>query len=318
MTNDLAAAVKLLEEFVPVSGEAPNGFLVDFVGARTDCNFRAHWTSGHGATVSPPPDATSGEGFFEAVSWIEAAKAARNSYTLVTLGACYGGQAVSAYRTLLRLNPMPARLVAVEADPQNFTWMLKHFRDNGIDPGQHWLVNCALSDDNKPVLFPVGAPGSGINNCIATNELESRLSYAHELMNKPNLPDIVHNLIVDGDTGIDWIQHGFQTRIKFVSAITLNEILAPLDHVDLLESDIQQSESIVFPPAMAAIKAKVKRVHLGTHGADIHIMLRDEFARHGFEIVFDYPPNSTHSTSWGMFTVNDGVLAACNSAAARS
>jgi len=314
MTNDLAAAVQLLQEFEPISNEVPKGFIADFVGARTDCRFRAHWTNAEGGVVSQRPDVTSGEGFFEAVSWIEAAKAARSHYTMVTLGACYGAQAVSAYLTLLRLNPMPARLVAVEADPQNFAWMQQHFRDNGIDPDRHWLINCALSDDNKPVLFPVGASGSGVNNCIATNEAESRLSYAQELKAKPNLREIVHNLVVDGDTGIDWTMHGFQARIKFVSAITLKEVLAPLDRVDLLESDIQQSESVVFPPAMETIRAKVKRVHLGTHGEDIHAMLLDEFTRYGFEIVFDYPPDSTHSTPWGTFTVNDGVLTARNRA----
>jgi hypothetical protein len=312
MTNDLALAVKLLEEFEPFSGKVPKGFIADFVGAQTDCSFRAHWTRSEGGIVNPRPDVTSGEGFFEAVSWIEAAKAAYGNYTMVTLGACYGGQAVSAYRTLLRLNAMPVRLVAVEADPQNFTWMLKHFRDNGLDPDQHWLINCAVSDNNKPVLFPVGASGTGINNCVSTNDIESRLIYAQELKTKPNLPEIIHNLIVDGDTGLDWIRYGFQTRIKFISAITLNEILAPLDRVDLLESDIQQSEIVIFPPAMKAIKAKVKRVHLGTHSDEIHAELLDEFVGHGFEIVFDYPPCTTHSTPWGSFTINDGVLMARN------
>src|SRR5579864_5637242 len=186
MTNDLASQLALFDGFEPFSGYVPPGFLVDFVGSLTDAKFRAMWgvdptQVGGGDVATSRPVVSWGEGFFEAVSWFEAARAARGSYTMITLGACYGAQAVGAYLALQRLNPMPAKLVAVEGDPENFTWVQKHFRDNGIDPNRHWLVNCAISDTNKPVLFPVGEPGSGVNNCIATNTELSRRIYAEEL-----------------------------------------------------------------------------------------------------------------------------------------
>src|SRR5439155_22624691 len=119
-------------------------------------------------------------------------------YMMITLGACYGGQAVGAYKALQLVNPMPAKLCAIEADPENFNWLKKHFRDNGIDPDQHWLLNCALSDTNTPVFFPEGSPGSGANDCMATNDRLARAGYAQELLVDPKLAERVAKLIVVG------------------------------------------------------------------------------------------------------------------------
>ena len=103
-----------------------------------------------------------------------AAREARERFVMVTLGACYGAQAVASCRVLQRLNPMPYKLVAVEPEPENCDWIARHMRDNGIDPDAQWLLPCAISDRNDPVLFPVGSPGSGAQNCYSTNENASR------------------------------------------------------------------------------------------------------------------------------------------------
>jgi len=158
----------------PFAGYVPRGFLVDFLGCLTDASFRTMWgidaaQVGGDFVSTNYPSVKDGEPFFEAVDWFEAARDARNNYTMITLGACYGAQAVGAYRALQRINPMPAKLVAVEAEPENFAWVQKHFRDNGLHPNDDWLLQCALSDSYEPVLFPVGAAGSGANNCYSTN-----------------------------------------------------------------------------------------------------------------------------------------------------
>ena len=318
--NDLGKHVALFKDIEPFAGFVPKGFLVDFLGCLTDAKFRAMWgvnpdEVGAARVQTKRPEVTWGEGFFEIVDWFEAAREARDNYTMVTLGACYGAQAVGAYRALERLNPMPAKLVAVEAEPGNFEWVKQHFRDNGIDPDDHWVLNCALSNTNQPVLFPVGESGSGVNNCIATNDPRSRRIYAQQLRDLPNVADLVYNLILEGKTGIEVVPvpgDRFRTHVEFVSAVTLNDVLGPFSVVDLLESDIQQSEVTVFPPAMDMVKRKVKRVHLGTHGGDTHAMLLAEFIDRGFEIIFDYPPNSHHDTEWGSFDVNDGIITARN------
>src|SRR5262249_41891530 len=104
----------------------------------------------------------------------------------------------------------------------------------------------------------------------------------------------------------------FPAEIKFVSSITLQDILSPFDVIDYVESDIQQSEIIVFPPFMGLLKRKVRRVHIGTHGIEVHNALFQLFERDRWEIVFNYEPNSNFSSALGSFSTNDGVLTVVN------
>jgi FkbM family methyltransferase len=320
MMNDIEKCLSVLKQVEPYKGYVPRGYAVDFLGTLTDANFRTMWgvdPAGEGGcyAVAQEPVISWGKALFEAYDWIESAREARDRYVMITLGACYGSQAVGAYLALQRLNPLPAKLVAIEPDPENFEWLQKHFRDNGINPREHWLIQSALSDTNRPVLFPVGSPGSGANHCLFTNQRETRMNYARQFMAGPDIATRVHNLVVNGDTGIEtnlaagW---DFPARIKFVSAVTLADVLGPFDRVDLLESDIQQSEEIVFPPAMDKIKAKVKRVHISTHGDPVHQALLEALATRHFEIVFNYAPQTHHDTPWGSFEVNDGLISARN------
>ncbi len=139
--NDLQAYADAFAGISPWAGEVPKGYMVDFLGTLTPGEFRVLFgvdpgTLG-GRVETRLPVINDGEGWFEAVDWVAAAHEARDSYVMVTLGACYGAQAVGSYRALQLLNPMPYKLVAVEPEPENFAWMARYFRENGIDPDQH-------------------------------------------------------------------------------------------------------------------------------------------------------------------------------------
>ncbi len=244
-----------------------------------------------------------------------AAREARDRFVMITLGACYGAQAVGAYRAVQMSNPMPCKLVLVEPEPDNCKWIERHMRDNGIDPDDHWLVPLAISDKTDPVLFPVGSPGSGAQNCYATNEAFSRKVYADQLIDSGNVEQALRNLLLDNTTGIvkDLVPgRDLNAEIKMMSAITLKELLGPFDVVDYLESDIQQSEIIVFPPFIDLLRKKVRRIHIGTHGADTHKALHELFEDNGWEIVFSYAPNAVHDSELGTFETNDGILTVRN------
>jgi hypothetical protein len=92
----------------------------------------------------------------------------------------------------------------------------------------------------------------------------------------------------------------------------LNEILGPFDTIDYLEADIQQSEILVFPPFIDLLRRKVRRIHIGTHGKDVHSALHDLFADSGWEMIFSYEPNGHFESSLGAFETNDGVLTVRN------
>jgi hypothetical protein len=60
------------------------------------------------------------------------------------------------------------------------------------------------------------------------------------------------------------------------------------------------------------LSERVRRIHIGTHGRDVHWRLHDLFATHGWEIVFSFQPDAEHHTSLGTFRTGDGVLTVVN------
>jgi hypothetical protein len=318
--NKLKDYAKIFDGIQPFSGPVSGGYLIDFLGTRTDANFRTIFgvepaKVGGGSVQTNVPTITDGEGWFEAVNWVVSAREARNRYVMVTLGACYGTQAVGSYRALQAINPMPYKLVAVEPEPKNYEWTAQHMRDNGIDPDEQWLLPFAISDRNEPVYFPVGSPGSGAQNCYSTNEMPAREFYVQELLGGGNVETALRNLILHNTTGMtkDLVPgSNFSAEIKLMSAITLKDVLSPFDVIDYLESDIQQSEIIVFPPFIDLLRKKVRRIHIGTHGIDVHRALHKLFEERGWTIVFSFGPNSEFATELGNFSTNDGVLTVRN------
>jgi hypothetical protein len=166
-TNQMEDFKDFFAGIEPWKGHVPKGFMVDFSGTLTDASFRTMWgidpaTTGDSYHETRLPEFPKDEeGWFEAFNWVAAAREAKDRFVMLTLGACYGAQAVGSYRMLMQLNPMPCKLVAVEPDPGNVAWIKKNFRDNDIDPDDHWIVSAALNETGDPVLFPVGAPGWG-------------------------------------------------------------------------------------------------------------------------------------------------------------
>ena len=318
--NNLQDFANVFDGIKPWAGKVPKGYLVDFLGILVDAKFQMlsgldPEATGGAYVETRLPTIEDGEGWFEAANWVLAARAARGRYVMATLGACWGAQAVGSGRALELLNPMPYKLIAVEPEPDNYEWTRRHMLNNGIDPDAQWLVKLAISSSNDPILFPIGSPGSGAQNCVATNEDSARRNYANEIIRAGRAAEVLRNLMTTNSTGITKnlvSGKNFPSEIKMVSAITLQDILNPFDVVDYVESDIQQSEILIFPPYMSLLKRKVRRVHIGTHGRDVHNMLVELFNKDGWNILFNYAPNSTFTSPLGKFSTNDGVLTAVN------
>ena len=308
---------QLLARITPWSGEVPPGYSVDFLGILTDGRFLWNETGpfgGRHVSTERPTVENYGEGWFEVADWLASAHEARGRYVAVSLGASFGRQLVGAFKALHALNPLPSLLVAVEPVPENCAWLRSHLATNGIDPAAHWIIEAAIAPDNAPMLFPVGAPGMGRNSAAVVNSGEFRRTAVDLLKRDGESERVLANMLLHNSTGIMRdLGFGFSGEIKFVSAVTLSDVLAPLDRVDLLEVDIQRTEAEIFPPAMALLNRKVRRVHIGTHGRDVHGLLRTLFSRAGWDIVFDYGPGR-HATPRGPLSLGDGILTARNPA----
>lgn len=322
-TVDLSGYKDIFSGIHPWEGQVPKGFIVDFLGTLTDCQFQAalgidpaDFGERHIRTSFPGiGDGTNAEGWFEAVNWIVAAREARDRFVMMTLGACFGAQIVGGYRTLQMLNPVPAKLVAIEPVPENYQWTIQHLQDNGIDPADHWLLPTVITDRNEPVFFPVGAPGTGAQNCYSTDHLAARRHYLEEFIKTGQTEEALRNLLLHNTTGLQkqlTQGHAFSGEIRLVSSMTLKDLLGPFDFVDYIESDIQQSEILVFPPFMDLLKRKVRRIHIGTHGQEVHETLHRLFVQNGWEIIFSLKPNSRYDSLFGPFVTNDGVLTVRN------
>lgn len=323
--NDLRPFADVFNEITPWAGIVPDGFEVDFLGTLISKQFLQPSErdpnivgGAHLQTQRPAlGGGGNGERWFEAVSWIQAAREAQNRFVVITLGALYGYQAVASYRALQQLNPMPCTLVAVEPDPENMAWVRRHMRDNGIDPDRQWLLQAAIAPSNHPAFFPIGSPGSGAQNCISSNEEIARRTYLERFVAHGQTEEALKNLLLENSTGLqkDLIEgKNLFAEIKLVSTITLQDVLGPLERVDLLESDIQESEIVVFPPCLDLLKRKVHRMHIGTHGKDVHRYLLKMFHDDGWRIIFAFEPESLHESAFGPFSTNDGVLSILNPA----
>jgi len=316
MHDRFAEIDALLARATPWSGNVAEGYVANFLGVMTDGSFLWNKTGpfgGHYVKTALPTVSSEGEGFFEIADWFYSARDARGQYVAISLGASYGAQLVGAWKTLQLINPLPCRLVAVDPVPENCERIRKHMADNGIDPDAHWIMQAAIGVDNQPNLFPVGAPGTGLQASMQTNSSLARQAYANFFETSEYSGRVLKNIFLHNSTGVKHdLSLGYSAEVEFISAVTLRDVLAPFDRVDLLEVDIQRAEAIVIAPFMNHVNRKVRRVHLGTHGREAHAMMRRLFAASGWEFVFDYSPDTRHITERGPLEIGDGILSVVN------
>ncbi len=208
-----------------------------------------------------------GTELFEWIDVLEAVIRADGRFTMLELGAGYGRWIVNAAAALHAYSGLPHSLTAVEAEPTHFRWLELHCRDNDIDAN---LVQAAVAPHRGSVDFSVGQPASWYGQAIA-----------------------------DGT----WSPE----RVERVDAVTLSDLLEPLERVELIHCDIQGAEAAVFEEAATFVDANAQRVHVGTHGQQVERRLRQLFTSLGWENVNDYASGTTAETPWGRMDFQDGV-----------
>jgi FkbM family methyltransferase len=253
------------------------GFSSDFTGAR----FREELDYGivHGY---PPID----NEYFEWIDILESVAEARGPFVMAEIGAGFGrwsARAVCAARNI----GIPARVVAVEPEPLHFEWLQRTFRDNGIEGT---AINAAVGAERGKAQFYVEGYGqdasSWYGQCLAWDAGSSEGgSYCGR-------PVSVH-------------PSGY--RSVTVETMTLSDVLAPFARVDLVDMDIQGAETTVIRSSWEILNRKVKRLHIGTHSAEVEDSIRRLLTVEGWECKADYGCCAEHHTSWGNVQFVDGV-----------
>jgi len=266
----------VFEHFPPWRGESDGGWMIDFLGIRTDPRYRWQWRpppAGPLVTQVPSPYA----GYFELVAVLESVVEARQSerYTIIELGAGFGPWLVTAHRARALLGGRPARLVGLEMVPEHFAWLHEHLRRNAIDPSEHTLIQAAVSDDERGGAFLVeNDPDSDFGQTLR------RAGAA------------------DARTG----------DVVAVRTVTLRSLLGELDRVDLLHIDVQGEELRVLRHALGDVTRRVRRMVVATHSRSIHRRLGELLRSAGWQTVWDFPGRGRRLTEFGHVRFLDGLL----------
>ncbi len=289
----------VFSHFKPHYVEVPAGYGLDLLGTKVRSLFVAGLTT-YPAGRKLTPDPLFDEEYFEWIDLLESVVAAQGSYTMIELGAGYGRWVVRAACALKQRHPgMPCHLIAVEAEPVVYQWMRRHFNNNGIDPNQHLLIHGAVCETPGDVLFYIGGPRGGAFDRHPSSWYGQFLVPSKDL-NSDSVPDGQYS-------GFPVNLHQSGWRSIRVPAVTLAGILKDLDRVDLLDMDIEGHELPAVQLNTEALNAKVKRLHIGTHGKEIEDQLKQLLSAQGWECLFEYTGCSTSDTPYGNISFENGV-----------
>jgi len=291
---------EVFSRMAPFSGEVPADYGIDFLGTKTHRRVRAGLYTYPDGTRVETSYPSFDEEYFEWIDLLESIVAAKQSYTMIDLGAGYGRWAVRAAYALKQYAPeLPYRLIAVEAEPAVFRWMAQHFEDNGIDAGRHSLIHGAVSEVPGEVLFYIGGPRGGPYDRSPDDWYGQSLTKDY---------DVSGGYEDDGEyCGFKVRRHRSEWRSISIPGVSLGGLLKDLERVDLIDMDIEGQELPSIASTIKTLDAKVKRLHIGTHGKEIEQELRQLLSAHGWDCLADYSVFSTSETPWGPISFENGV-----------
>jgi len=283
----------------------PEGHFIEFGGAIT----RADWTNAlwrrqrdvgiqkASAVVESQPTPPINEEYFEWVDLLEAVESAQGQFVMVELGAGYGRWSVHG-ALAARAAGLEAHCVAVEAEPTHARWIRQHFIDNELLPSDHELLWAAIGPESGFVPFGIGLSRTCYSREVVKrteapfpNAAERRTLRARSVLGRPPR-------VPSERSGSMW-----------VPALALVDVLAPYPIVDLLDLDVQGAELVVLSAAIRRLNARVRRVHIGTHGAvpGVEDGLRELFTKHRWTCRHDFAAGTVVDTPYGQVEFADGV-----------
>lgn len=254
--------------FKPWSGFVPGGFFADWTGiltragvwAFTDDYLSVYNRDRHEDKAVPI------EGAF-VLDWTplaQAVKDASHTFRMAALGAGWG-RWLAGGAALAAQTGRDYRLLGVEAEPQHFEWMLRHFRENNIPEDRYIALNAAAAGTPGNCLFAVG---------------NSQAWYGQSIISKDQ------KLRED-------------TNVRRTRGVTMDELLNLLSPLDYMQLDVQGAELDVLSYRPERIDREIRLINIGTHSAEIEAGLRKLFRQLGWECLYDVKLGSTHAIRLG-------------------
>ena len=265
----------VFSEFPRWRGYVGPALAADFVGHLTSGRHNlgiSHWPGGECAPDYPQPD----EEIFEWVAMLEAVLAAGSSFTMVELGAGYGRWIARAGCALRLIKPeTKLRLIGVEAEHNHFAFMQQHLALNGVPIACCTLICAPVDGVAGDVLFTIGHPVEWYGQAI----------------------------VPANSTFGDWPE----AKVVPMRSVTIPQVLAPLEFVDLIDMDIQGAELSCIANSLDVLRRKAARLLIGTHGNYIHRKIYRLLDDDGWCCKVDYGGQAQHETEFGTIQFGDGV-----------
>jgi FkbM family methyltransferase len=276
----------ILKRFEPWSGTIPAGYFAYFLGniARADYwafskDQRAIYDGERFHVFSTP---SFDDNLFDWIVMLEAVADGEGPFAMAALGAGWGRWLVAAAFASRQAGRAPLQLIGVEAEPTHFAWMREHFQDNGLDPAEHELIHAAAARESGHAWFYFGRPDSWYGQSIVRDD---RLEHQTEI----------------GEADYNG------ERVRLVRTVDFAELASRRARIDYLHMDIQGAEFEFLSSAPEMLNAKVKRVLVGTHSAEIEENLRRLFDGLAWRCQYDVPMGGEVLVNDEVVTVGDGV-----------
>jgi len=260
---------------------------IDWIGMRYDPAWWP-WT----ATPEPP---TPSEDYFEWIDLLEAVAAAEDRFTMLDLGAGFGRWGIRAALAARQCGLRRIDIRFVEAEPQHAAWLRDAVQMNSL---REEGVGIAVSE--AVVSYAQGPLGFA----IAQQEQDYD---AHNWWGQFAVP-----ATDAGESGRSYLGHAVYRNARgdeliYLPPVTFETLAADLAIVDLVNMDIQGAERELIENAIAGFSAKVRRVHIGTHGTAIENAIRTIFRDNGWVCRWDFSHSGERQTPYGPARFDDGV-----------
>jgi FkbM family methyltransferase len=302
----------IFKQFKPYEGDVPTVFEVDFIGTRSHKDYLSDFKeriSTHVSSAIPPFD----EEYFEWMDILESAALAKDSYTIVELGAGYGRWAARGVLAARQKGIHNIKVIAVEAEPAHFKWLQEHLLYNGLTKEQFEIYNCVVGGKKDTVRFYIGKPQGHPGNTAREWYGQAKLKEA--FFSKTSLLDRFFQIFgkLFGKKTAEYFGKEIKTLstgwkvIEEVPQLPLSHFIAKYELIDLVDLDVQGEEFEVINGSLEEVNKKVKRLHIGTHNKQVEDLLYELLSKNGWQCINNYTFAQENDTPYGKISFVDGV-----------
>ena len=257
-------AQAVFDRFQKHKGPGHAGFVTNFLGGLTDVRFVAGIASLSGSVEGYPIPGNFHGDTLEWIGTLRSALDARNSFTMLELGAGWGPWCVIGYIAAKQLGIEKIKVIGVEGDAGHIDFIRETFAANGIGRDVGEAIHGVVGLTDGEAFFPKASDASRVYGGVAAFSVEEKADSAF--------------------ADFSASQSTLVEAVEQVPCFSLATLTRDLDQIDLIHCDIQGGEATLFANIIDLVSAKVKRIVVGTHSFEIDRQLACLLPRNGWDL----------------------------------